>query len=84
MPEKQELLWRAAQCGHDWSVFLNFKGGKELHFFASSDALSRHKCILFVIGIIIIAITRYVSLAYNSCCLLPVLLIIWGYDWKVL
>jgi len=72
--------------GHDWSVFLNFKGGKGIatSFGVLLMLFPAISGILFVIGIIIIAITRYVSLAsITAAVLLPVLLIIWGYDWGI-
>ena len=76
----------AAIVGHDWSVLLNFKGGKGIatSFGVLLMLFPAISGILFVIGIIIIAITRYVSLAsITAAVLLPVLLIIWGYDWGI-
>jgi glycerol-3-phosphate acyltransferase PlsY len=55
----------AVVCGHNWPVFLGFKGGKGIA--TSVGALLsldyRVALILLVVGVIIIASTRYVSLA---------------------
>ena len=76
----------AAIVGHDWSVFLNFKGGKGIatSFGVILMLFPVISGILFIIGVIIIAVTRYVSLAsITAAVLLPILLIIYGYDWKI-
>ncbi|NLX71069.1 MAG: glycerol-3-phosphate 1-O-acyltransferase PlsY [Clostridiales bacterium] len=76
----------AVIAGHNWSVFLNFKGGKGIA--TSFGVILIHfpviSGILFVIGVIIIAITRYVSLAsITAAVLLPILLIVFGYRWSI-
>ncbi|HOC08309.1 MAG: glycerol-3-phosphate 1-O-acyltransferase PlsY [Clostridiales bacterium] len=66
----------AVVCGHNWPVFLGFKGGKgiatSLGVLISLEL--RVALILIAVGVSIIIITRYVSLASVVCALLyPVL-----------
>ncbi len=66
----------AVVCGHNWPVFLSFKGGKgiatSLGVLISLDY--RAALILLAVWVSIIIITRYVSLASVVCALLyPVL-----------
>lgn len=66
----------AVVCGHNWPVFLGFKGGKgiatSLGVLISLDY--RAALILLAVWVSIIIITRYVSLASVVCALLyPVL-----------
>ncbi len=72
------LAGTAAVCGHNWPFVLKFKGGKgiatSLGVLFSLDI--RVAAIVLTIGVLIIIITRYVSLASISCALLyPVLVI---------
>ena len=68
-----------AVIGHNWPVFLGFRGGKGIatSFGVLIILFPKISCILFVIGIVVILISRYVSLASVSAAgLLPVLIII--------
>lgn len=76
----------AVVCGHNWPVFLSFKGGKGI---ATSLGVLfgldyRIAGILLAIGIVIIIITRYVSLASISCAALyPILTVMYGASVKM-
>ena len=62
--------------GHDWSLFLNFKGGKGIatSFGAIIGISPLIGLILFAIGISVICISRYVSLgSISAAVLLPIL-----------
>lgn len=67
-----------AIIGHNWPVFLNFKGGKGI---ASSFGLiitlfPNIGLILFVVAVVLILVTRYVSLgSISGAVLFPILLI---------
>lgn len=73
----------AAILGHNWPVFLGFKGGKGI---ATSLGLiftlfPEIGAILLVLGIIIIIATRYVSLAsLAGSVMFPILVAIFDYD----
>jgi len=75
----------AVVVGHDWSIFLNFKGGKGI---ATSlgviiGVFPKIAPILFIIGISVIYISRYVSLgSISTAALLPVLLLMFKYPEK--
>jgi len=75
------LAGAMAVIGHNWPVVLNFKGGKGI---ASSFGLvltlfPTIGLILLAVGIIVILITRYVSMGSISAIILcPILLIIFG------
>lgn len=75
------LTGAAAVIGHNWPVFLSFKGGKGI---ATSFGLMivlfpTVAGILFIAAVSIILITRYVSLASISAAILfPVLLAVFG------
>lgn len=68
----------AVICGHNWPVYLGFKGGKgiatSLGVLLSLDL--RVALILLAIGIFIILVTRYVSLASVLCAALYPMLVI--------
>ena len=75
----------AVVVGHDWSIFLNFKGGKGI---ATSlgvviGVFPKVAPILIIVGISVIFISRYVSLgSITTATLLPILLIIFKYPAK--
>ncbi len=69
----------SAVCGHNWPFLLKFKGGKgiatSLGVLFSLDI--RIAALILIIGVLIIVLTRYVSLASISCALFyPVLVIL--------
>lgn len=75
------LAGLAVICGHNWPVFLGFKGGKgvatSLGVLISLDL--RVALIILTIGVAIIIMTRYVSLASVTCALLyPMLVAAFG------
>lgn len=77
----------AVVCGHNWPVFLGFKGGKgiatSLGVLISLDY--RVALILLTAGVAIIIITRFVSLASVVCALLyPVLVMAFGLSMEML
>jgi glycerol-3-phosphate acyltransferase PlsY len=64
--------------GHDWSVFLNFKGGKGIatSFGVIIGISPKVGLILFIIGISVIYISSYVSLgSITAAVSLPILLL---------
>ena len=75
-----------AVIGHNWPVMLRFKGGKGI---ASSLGLvlalfPQIGLILIAVGVIVILITRYVSLgSITAVILCPILLVIFGYSWEI-
>ncbi|MFS8501128.1 MAG: glycerol-3-phosphate 1-O-acyltransferase PlsY [Caldicoprobacter sp.] len=76
----------AAIVGHNWPVFLNFRGGKGIatSFGVLLVLFPLISFILFVAGVIVIAITKYVSLgSITAAVLFPILLAIFGYGWKI-
>jgi glycerol-3-phosphate acyltransferase PlsY len=80
------LAGGSAVIGHDWSIFLNFNGGKGIStsFGVLLVLFPKITIILFAVDIVIIATTRYVSLAsITAAILVPILLIIFGYSWQV-
>jgi len=75
----------AVVAGHDWSIFLNFKGGKGIatSFGVIIGLFPKVAPILFIFGISVIYISRYVSLgSISSGVLLPILLLMFRYPWK--
>jgi glycerol-3-phosphate acyltransferase PlsY len=71
--------------GHDFPVLLKFKGGKgissSLGTYVAADW--RGACITFVIGIITVACTRYISLASLLITLsVPIVFRLFGYGWE--
>jgi glycerol-3-phosphate acyltransferase PlsY len=71
--------------GHDWSVFLNFKGGKGIatSFGVIIGISPKVGLILFIIGISVIYISRYVSLgSITAAVSLPILLLVLKYPAK--
>jgi glycerol-3-phosphate acyltransferase PlsY len=80
------LAGSLAVAGHNWPVFLNFKGGKGI---ASSFGLllvlfPKIALILFLVEIAVIYFTRYVSLgSIIASSLLPFLLIIFREPWEL-
>ncbi len=80
------LAGLAAIVGHNWPVFLNFRGGKGIatSFGVLLVLFPLISFILFVAGTIVIAVTKYVSLgSITAAILFPILLLIFGYDWKM-
>ncbi|HHY70415.1 MAG TPA: glycerol-3-phosphate 1-O-acyltransferase PlsY [Thermoanaerobacterales bacterium] len=72
----------AVVVGHDWSVFLNFKGGKGIatSFGIIIGISPKVGLILFIIGISVIYISRYVSLgSISAAILLPIILTVLKY-----
>ncbi|WP_286680462.1 glycerol-3-phosphate 1-O-acyltransferase PlsY [Tepidanaerobacter sp. EBM-49] len=72
----------AVVIGHDWSIFLGFKGGKGIatSFGAILVLTPKITLILFVIGVVVIALSRYVSLgSVTAAVLYPILVIAFGY-----
>ncbi|GLI50745.1 glycerol-3-phosphate acyltransferase 2 [Tepidanaerobacter syntrophicus] len=72
----------AVVIGHDWSIFLGFKGGKGIatSFGAILVLTPKVALILFVIGIVVIALSRYVSLgSVTAAVLYPILVIAFDY-----
>lgn len=71
--------------GHDWSLFLGFKGGKGIatSFGVIMALAPKIGIILFIIGIFLIYMYRYVSLgSITTACLLPLLLLLFKYPMK--
>lgn len=81
------LAGMGAVAGHDWPVVLNFKGGKGI---ATSFGLMivlfpAISGILFLFGVMVILLTRYVSLAsISSAVLFPVLLAVFGQNTEII
>lgn len=62
-PETELLAGLAALCGHSWSVFLRFKGGKMIAT-GGGVFLAIHPVLVlvaFIIWVTTVAVTRYVS-----------------------
>ncbi|MDD4570353.1 MAG: glycerol-3-phosphate 1-O-acyltransferase PlsY [Tepidanaerobacteraceae bacterium] len=75
----------AVVIGHDWSLFLDFKGGKGIatSFGVIIGISPKVGLILFIIGVSVIYISRYVSLgSITSAASLPILLILFNYPAK--
>ncbi|NLZ52662.1 MAG: glycerol-3-phosphate 1-O-acyltransferase PlsY [Thermoanaerobacteraceae bacterium] len=75
----------AVVVGHDWSIFLNFKGGKGIatSFGVIIGLFPKVAPVLLIIGISVIYISRYVSLgSISSAIMLPILLILFKYPVK--
>jgi glycerol-3-phosphate acyltransferase PlsY len=73
----------AVVVGHDWSVFLNFKGGKGIatSFGVIIGISPIVGFILFIVGISVIYISRYVSLgSITAAVSLPILLTVFKYS----
>ncbi len=76
----------AAIVGHNWPIFLNFRGGKGIatSFGVLLVLFPLISFILFVAGVVVIAITKYVSLgSITAAILFPILLAVFKYDWKM-
>jgi len=72
----------AVVIGHDWSVFLGFKGGKGIatSFGVLMVLAPKVSLILFVIGVLVIYTFHYVSLgSITAACLLPLLFLLFKY-----
>ncbi|HHY82722.1 MAG TPA: glycerol-3-phosphate 1-O-acyltransferase PlsY [Clostridiales bacterium] len=80
------LAGGAAILGHNWPVFLNFKGGKGI---ASSFGLililfPKIGLILFLIAGTLVLLTRYVSVgSISGAILFPIFLVIYGEPWEI-
>jgi len=75
----------AVVVGHDWSIFLNFKGGKGIatSFGVIIGVFPKVAPLLLIISIAVIYIWRYVSLgSITSAVFLPILLLIYRYPAK--
>jgi len=72
----------AVVIGHDWSIFLQFKGGKGIatSFGVIIALFPKVALWLFIVGISVIFLSRYVSLGSISAAIaLPIVLIIYKY-----
>jgi len=75
----------AAVAGHNWPFMLGFKGGKGIatSFGTLIIIFPGVSLILFVVAVLIIVLTKYVSLASVSVAILfPILVIAFGYSGK--
>lgn len=75
----------AVVVGHDWSIFLNFKGGKGIatSFGVIIGIFPKIAPILLIVGNSVIYLSRYVSLgSITTATLLPILLLIFKYPAK--
>lgn len=74
-----------AISGHNWSIFLGFRGGRGVatSFGVSALLMPKVSAMLFIIWLIIVVTTRYVSLGsiVSSCAAIP--LIWYFYESKV-
>jgi len=78
------LAGAAAVAGHIWPVFLSFKGGKGVatSFGVLVVLFPVVALILFAVSASLVAITRFMSLgSITAAVLLPILLLVIGYDW---
>lgn len=76
-----------AVVGHNWPVVLDFKGGKGVaSSFGVILVLSIELAvILLAFGLLLVLLTRYVSLASISCAtLFPILLIVFSYPVEII
>jgi glycerol-3-phosphate acyltransferase PlsY len=72
----------AVVIGHDWSIFLNFKGGKGIatSFGVIIGLFPKVALVLLIIGISVIYISRYVSLgSISAATILPIVLLLFKY-----
>jgi len=75
----------AVVIGHDWSIFLNFKGGKGIatSFGVIIGLSPKIGLIVFIIGITVIFLSRFVSLgSITAATSLPILLLVFKYPAK--
>lgn len=75
----------ASVAGHIWPVFLGFKGGKGVatSFGILVVLFPVISLILFVVSASLVSITRFMSLgSITAAALLPILLLLFGYDWQ--
>ena len=78
------LAGAASVAGHIWPVFLSFKGGKGVatSFGVLVVMFPVVALILFAVSASLVAITRFMSLgSITAAVLLPILLLVIGYDW---
>lgn len=76
----------AAIAGHNWSVFLKFKGGKGIATSAGVLFVVWPTIGLILVGlwVLVVAFSRYISLGSLVVAgTFPILLLIMGYEWKV-
>lgn len=79
------LCGLAVVIGHDWSIFLNFKGGKGIATsFGVVLGLTPQICLwVLAAGLAMIALFRFVSLgSITGAALFPILLVIFHYPLK--
>lgn len=77
----------AAMAGHNWSLFLGFKGGRGVATGLGVIAVLVPKVtvIVFAVWAIIVYLTRYVSLgSIVAAILVPILMWFFGESWEVL
>lgn len=76
----------AAIAGHNWSIFLKFKGGKGIATSAGVLFVVWPKIALILVGIwlLVVAFSRYISLGSLVVAgTFPILLLAMGYEWKI-
>ncbi|MFH1245894.1 MAG: glycerol-3-phosphate 1-O-acyltransferase PlsY [Candidatus Omnitrophota bacterium] len=86
------LLGIAAVCGHNWTIFLQFKGGKGIATTAGVllglsikvHSLGIIVLLCLLVWIAVVFITRYVSLgSIAAACVFPILMIVFGQPVKL-
>lgn len=78
-PAAQLIAGIAAIAGHNWSIFLNFKGGRGVAtgLGVISILVPKVTLVVFVVWALIVAFTRYVSLgSIVAAALLPIVMYI--------
>jgi len=73
-----------AVAGHNWPLFLGFKGGKGVATIAGVLLVSRPAAalILFIIWVLMLLVFRYISLSSITCAVcLPFILFVTGASW---
>lgn len=80
------LAGLAVVAGHNWPIFLRFKGGRGVTtgFGVSLGLTWQISLALFVVWVLIVLLTRYVSLGSIIVSLAyPVVIILLHYDWPI-